>query len=116
MEEKITATGLVGIVATFDGEFIEITRKGSIQLGLVKGSKRFRARDVAAIEMKPAAFAVAGYIKFSAPGANELRPNFGHKTGSAVNDPYAVPFKRRQQASFEALRDSIEKVRNRELI
>ncbi len=100
--------GYLGGVIKFDGRMVVIQRKGLSRLTIGKGEKRIPVRSISSVQLKPAGFAVNGYIQFSLAGGNEVRSQFGRATMDATADENSVVFTKKQQPEFEALRDAIE--------
>ncbi|ACU69952.1 conserved hypothetical protein [Catenulispora acidiphila DSM 44928] len=93
----------------FDGEFVTIARKGFLARSSVgKGVKRIHLSQIAAVQWKPAGFAVNGFIRFTVPGGIETRARFGSRTTSAAKDENSVIFTQKQQPAFAELRDAVE--------
>lgn len=102
------AKGYMGGVVRFDGQFVEIQRKGLNRLTVGKGVKRIHISQISAVQLKPAGALVNGFIEFTLPGGNERRSQFGSQTASAVNHENSVIFTRKQQPAFDALRQAVE--------
>lgn len=99
--------GSDGSTISFDGQFVEITRKGGLGSLHRKGTKRIAATAIRAIQLKEPGLTV-GFIQFTI-GADA--PRTTHRGGTAteaVRDENAVIFKR-NLAEFQELRDRIER-------
>lgn len=104
----IQAKGHTGIVG-FDGTFVTISRTGLLARAAVgQGEKRIPIRQVTAVQWKPASRLYHGFIQFTLPGGNEIRSRSGKQTFDATHDENSVVFTRKQQESFQAVRDAIE--------
>jgi hypothetical protein len=104
----IEAHGYGGGLVTFDGRFIEISKRGVAMLVGTAGSKRIPLRAITAVQIKPAGLLTNGFIQFTMAGGNERRDRYGVATFRAAGDENSVIFTRRQQPVFEALRRAIE--------
>ncbi|WP_214404161.1 DUF4429 domain-containing protein [Pseudonocardia lacus] len=108
MSAPLQVRGHNGTV-TYDGKFVTITRTGFLARTTIgKGEKRIPLRQITAVQLKPAGFAVNGFIQFSLGGGREARSQFGRQTTDAVKDENSVIFTRQQQAAFDELRSAIE--------
>lgn len=100
------AKGVNGQMYLVD-DAVRITRKGLIgSMGhMGRGEKEILISQVTSIQFKPASFFTNGYIQLAFMGGRE------HKGGllSAAADENTVMFKKGQQASFEALRDELNR-------
>ncbi|MDH6134408.1 hypothetical protein P3T37_003811 [Kitasatospora sp. MAA4] len=104
----IDAVGKTGQVH-FDGQYVTITRNGFRARSIIgKGEKRLHIAQIAAVQWKPAAFAVNGFIQFTFPGARELKGSMRRQGNAAIRDENCVVFSRAQQPSFERLREALD--------
>ena len=67
--------------------------------------------QISGVEWQPAGLINDGFIRFTVAGTVAQHGRLGSQATAARFDPWAVPFFRKQQASFEALRDAIEQAR-----
>lgn len=95
----------MGETATFDGEYVTITRGRISYHG--KGETRLHVSQISAVRWKPAGM-FPGHIQFSVPGAVTAKTGGSSQTTSAARDPHAVTFSKKQQPKFEELRAAIE--------
>jgi uncharacterized protein DUF4429/putative oligomerization/nucleic acid binding protein len=88
-----------------DGGFVVIRRKGAsaVLLHGFKGDKRIPISSVTAVQFKNAGITV-GYLQLSMIGGQESKAG----VFAATSDENTVTFTKKQQASFEAIRDHIE--------
>lgn len=105
---SIEARGYGGGLVTFDGRFLEITKKGVAMLVGTAGSKRIPLRAITAIQLKPAGILTNGFIQFSISGGDERVDRYGSATFHAAGDENSVIFTKKQQPQFEALRRAVE--------
>lgn len=103
-----TARGYGGGTVSFDGTFVEITKRGLSAAVGGSGAKRIPLRAIAAVQVKPAGLLTNGFIQFTMAGGNEVRAQWGRQTFDAAGDENSVIFTRRQAPQFEALRAAIE--------
>lgn len=93
----------------FDGQFVTITRQGFIaRTRIGKGEKRIPIAAIAAVQWKPATWAVRGFIQFTMAGGAEVKSRYGHQTADAASDENSVVFSRGQMAAFAEVRAAIE--------
>lgn len=92
----------------FDGTTVVIRQTSISRLIVGKGEKRIPARQVTAIQIKPAGPIMPGFIQFSLGGGNEVRSRFGRQSLDAMEDENSMDFSFLEQGQFEALRDAIE--------
>jgi Domain of unknown function (DUF4429)/Protein of unknown function (DUF2510)/Short C-terminal domain len=94
-----------------DADFLTIRRTGFLaRASIGKGEKRIPIASITAIQWKPAAAVMNGFIQFTLGGGNEGRSRFGHQTADAAKDENTVIFVKRQMPRFQQLRDEIEGV------
>lgn len=92
----------------FDGEYVTIHRESFLaRTSVGKGQKRLHVAQITAVQWKPAGL-VNGFVQFTVPGGNERRSKFGSQTQDAAKDENSVVFTKRQQPSFEALRQAVD--------
>jgi hypothetical protein len=103
------AEGYRGGKVTFDGRFVEISKRGLAAFVSASGSKRFPVRAITAVQLKPAGALSNGFIQFTIPGGNKNTARFGQQTRGAAADENSVVFTKKQQPAFEALRAEIER-------
>jgi hypothetical protein len=92
----------------FDGTTVVIRQTSVSRIVVGKGEKRIPARQITAIQIKPAGPFVTGFIQFSLGGSNEVRSSFGRQSFDATKDENSMSFSLAEQNQFEALRDAIE--------
>jgi hypothetical protein len=98
-----------GALLIFDGRTVTITRKGVLGRMVVgKGTKTIPRDAISAVQLKPAGWAINGFISFTLAGAIEDRRGFGAQTWDAAKDENSVVFTKQQQPAFEAIREAIE--------
>jgi hypothetical protein len=99
-----TVKGYLGSVS-FDGQTVVVQKKG-------RGKTRIPIEAVAGVLLLPAGPGMRG-IKFAAEGGGTTAaPVFGsHK--ALANDPYALTFRSKHEASFAALAGEVERARAR---
>lgn len=95
----------MGEIATFDGEYVTITRSRISYHG--RGETRLHISQISAVRWKPAGM-FAGHIQFSVPGAVTEKTGGSSQTVSAARDPHAITFSKKQQSKFEELRAAVE--------
>ncbi|GJF06620.1 DUF4429 domain-containing protein [Pseudonocardia sp. D17] len=105
----LVVEGYRGGAVSFDGRFVEISKKGLAALTSASGSKRIPVKAITAVQIKPAGVLTNGFIQFTIPGGNESRATYGRQTRHAVADENSVVFTKKQQPAFEALRAEIER-------
>jgi len=86
--------------------YVEIIRKGFMALMShgAKGNKKIAIKSISAIQFKPARF-TNGYIQISFSGGRESKSGLF----SATQDENTIMFKKKQQPSFEKIKEEIEK-------
>lgn len=91
---------------TLENETLRIRRKGlaNILTQGFQGERVIPLSSIRAVQFKDAGAWMAGYIQFSVLGAIDRPPGLME----ATKDENAVLFEKRQQASFENLRKTIE--------
>lgn len=96
--------------ATFDGQYLTITRKGFFARSIIgKGEKRLHISQISAVQWKPAGAVTNGFIQFTIPGGNERRSRFGSQTQDAVRDENSIVFNKKQMPDFEKLRAALDR-------
>lgn len=68
--------------------------------------------SISSIQIKPAGFAVSGFIQFSLAGGNEQRSTFGRQTFDAAGDENSMVI-HGDESDFRALRDAIEEAQRK---
>lgn len=106
-ETMITAKGHFGARVTFDGNFVEIRKRG---LSVVGGSgyKRIPVTSISAIQIKPAGVFTNGFIQFTISGGNEVRAVWGLQAYHASGDENSVMFTKKHEAEFHEIARAIE--------
>src|SRR5215218_3394454 len=108
MTEQLSADGVNGIVE-LDGDTVRIWTKGALSLVNpdLMHFKEIYLGDIASIQFRGAGLLTHGYIQFTFFGGGGPRA----RLDEAVRDGKAVMFRKRQQAEFEDIRDTIEDAR-----
>ena len=102
----------VGGQVQFDGDTVPIERKGA--LGRLSGGDKqvLHIREIAAVQTKRASAMINGFIKFVPMGSGPT-PESGEAARFDTPDENSVMFHKKDQASFEQLRDAVvEATRN----
>lgn len=107
MEMNPPLQGSDGSTISFDGQFVEITRKGGFSSLHRKGTKRIAASSIRAIQLKEPGLTV-GFIQFTIGADAPRTTHRGGTASEAVRDENAVVFKR-NLVEFQELRDRIER-------
>ena len=105
MHQVLTARGRFGATVSFDGYAVTIEKKSRTFAG--RGQRSMPLDQIATVVWRHAGWVSDGVLGFTVPGMTAPRPRFGQRTVSALDDPWQVPFRRRQQAAFEALHQAI---------
>lgn len=106
---SITAQGFAGGQVTFDGQFVEISKRGAAAFISASGNKRVHVSRISGVQIKPATRWTNGFIQFTIPGGNEVRAQWGRQSIDASRDENSVIFDRKREPQFLELRDAIEK-------
>lgn len=102
------AKGKTGTI-DFDGQYVTMRRDSFLARSTVgKGEKRLHVSQIAAVQWKPAGWAVNGFIQFTVAGGNERRSRMGSQTSAATKDENSVVFSKQQQPAFEELRKALD--------
>lgn len=92
----------------FDGHTVTLRRSGYSSQVTGSGELTIPISQVATVEFKHAGLLMDGYIRFVPAGASKPRARLGRRVEDARFDEYAVPFWRKAQPQFEALRDAVQ--------
>ncbi len=103
---ELEAHGRLMASVLFDGRTVTVRRRNRLLAG--SGERSMPLHQIGAVVWKKAGLVTDGWLGFTtlgmvAPGTGVLAP---------VNDPWTVPFTRRQQPAFDALRAAIEQARS----
>jgi hypothetical protein len=104
---SVTVQGSDGSTLVFDGETVEITRKGGFASQHRKGSKRIPVRSVAAIQFKEPGITV-GFMQFTIGSDSRGNAKRGGAVTEALRDENAIVFKKSELENFQKVRDLIE--------
>jgi len=105
---RIEAQGRLGATAAFDGHTVTLNRSGYSSAVTGSGERSIPITQITAIEFKAARWPMDGYIRFVIAGVQKPRARFGRQTEDARFDEFAVPFWRKAQPQFEALRNAVQ--------
>ncbi len=107
-EILLLAKGVNGQLALLDGR-VRISKKGV--LGFLtsgfKGDKEIQISSISSIQFKKAGL-VNGYVQFAFMGSGEAKGG----VFQAASDENTVMFNKKQQPSFEAIRDEVQRLMN----
>lgn len=101
----ITAKGLTSTTVEFDGEAITITRGALSPLG--RSTKTILARNITAVQFKPASWFGNGFIAFTVEGGRERQSRSAWQAVDAMRDENAAAFNYKAKADFQALADAV---------
>lgn len=106
----IEATGRLGATVTFDGTTVVIHRRPFRGSLVGTGEQTIGINQLDAIQFKPANFLTReGFIRFLTAGTTTPPSRAGQQNNAARSDPWAVMFWRKEQETFEQLRDEIQR-------
>lgn len=104
----IEAKGRLSTTAIFDGQTVTL-RRGALSAPVVgSGERSIPVNQITAVEFKPARTLLDGYIRFVLAGVQRPRSRAGRQLEDARFDEFAVPFWKKAQPQFEALRDAVQ--------
>jgi hypothetical protein len=104
----VEAKGGAGASVQFDGATVTLTRTRRSLPGY--GERQIPVGQIAAVTWEPPGRLASGAIRFVVAGTVTPRTSLGQRSLAAVKDEWTVPFPRRVEADFLAVRDAVQRV------